>query len=63
MMNFRSATSDFHRKSEVALLIFSISDQVIWTKNNLYIFLIFVDCPCFLALKKVDSVIFCRYLT
>ena len=36
MMNFRSITSDFHRKSEVALLIFSISNQVIWTKNNLF---------------------------
>jgi len=36
MMNFRSATSDFHRKSEVALLIFSISNQVIWTKKNIF---------------------------
>lgn len=44
MMNFRSVTSDFHRKSEVVLLIFSISNQVIWTKNNFFLLeFIFTD--------------------
>lgn len=36
MMNFRSITSDFHRKSEVALLIFSISNQIIWIKKIIF---------------------------